>query len=376
VLVVDDEAPIRAAFARILKNAGFETEGASNGKQAVELLASRRFDAILSDIAMPQMDGIGLLRAVREHDLDVPIVLVTGSPSLETALKAVEYGALRYLRKPIEAPEVVATVEQAVRLGRMARLKREALELIGDTTKQLGDRAGLEVSFGRALAGLWMAYQPIIHYAERRVVAFEALVRSSEPMLPHPGVLIDAAQRLNRLWDLGRAVRSHVATTIAPSKIEQVFVNLHPRDLLDDDTFSGESALGRIATRVVLEITERAPLEDVKDLQMRIERLRKMGFRIAIDDIGAGYAGLASIAQLEPEVMKIDMALIRNIDREPTKQKLVAAIASLCREMGVLVIAEGIETAAERDTVAGLGCELLQGYLFARPGPPFPEAIL
>jgi EAL domain-containing protein (putative c-di-GMP-specific phosphodiesterase class I) len=376
VLVVDDEAPIRAAFARILKNAGFETEGASNGKQAVELLASRRFDAILSDIAMPQMDGIGLLRAVRERDLDVPIVLVTGSPSLETALKAVEYGALRYLRKPIEAPEVVATVEQAVRLGRMARIKREALELYGDSTKQIGDRAGLEVSFGRALAGLWMAYQPIVHYAERRVVAFEALMRSREPMLPHPGVLIDAAQRLNRLVDLGRAVRCHVAGTVATSQIEQVFVNLHPQDLLDDDTFSSESALGKIASRVVLEITERAPLEDVSDLQLRIERLRKLGFRIAIDDIGAGYAGLASIAQLEPEVMKIDMSLIRNIDREPTKQKLVAAITSLCREMGVLVIAEGIETPAERDTVAGLGCELLQGYLFARPGPPFPEAVL
>jgi EAL domain-containing protein (putative c-di-GMP-specific phosphodiesterase class I) len=376
VLVVDDEAPIRAAFARILKNAGFETEGASNGKQAVELLASRRFDAILSDIAMPQMDGIGLLRAVRERDLDVPIVLVTGSPSLETALKAVEYGALRYLRKPIEAPEVVATVEQAVRLGRMARIKREALELIGDSSKQLGDRAGLEVSFSRALTGLWMAYQPIIHYAERRVVAFEALLRSTEPMLPNPGVIIDAAQRLHRLADLGRAVRRHVAATVATSKIEQVFVNLHPQDLLDDDTFSTEAPLGKIATRVVLEITERAPLEDVKDLQVRIERLRKMGFRIAIDDIGAGYAGLGSIAQLEPEVMKIDMALIRNIDREPTKQKLVSAIASLCREMGVLVIAEGIETPAERDMVTRLGCELLQGYLFARPGPPFPDAIL
>jgi EAL domain-containing protein (putative c-di-GMP-specific phosphodiesterase class I) len=377
VLVVDDEAPIRAAFARILKSAGFETEGASNGKQAVELLAARRFDAILSDIAMPQMDGIGLLRAVRERDLDVPIILVTGSPSLETALKAVEYGALRYLRKPIEAPEVVASVEHAVRLGRMARLKREALELYGDASKRLGDRAGLEVNFERALAGLWMAYQPIVHYRERRVIAFEALMRSSEPMLPNPGVMLDAAQRLDRLSDLGRAIRQHVArTVIALNPPEQLFVNLHPQDLLDEDTFSADSELGKIASKVVLEITERAPLEEVKDLKMRVDRLRKLGFRIAIDDIGAGYAGLASIAQLEPEVMKIDMALIRDIDREPTKQKLVAAITALCREMQVLVIAEGIETTAERDVVVSLGCDLLQGYLFARPGPPFPTAIL
>jgi EAL domain-containing protein (putative c-di-GMP-specific phosphodiesterase class I) len=156
--------------------------------------------------------------------------------------------------------------------------------------------------------------------------------------------------------------------------IPQVFVNLHPTDLLDDDLFADSSALCSIAQKVVLEITERASLSGIPDLQTRIAQLRTLGFRIAIDDVGAGYAGLTSIALLEPEVIKIDMALIRDIDREPTKRRIVSAMASLCREMNVLVIPEGIETAAERDTLVSLGCDLMQGYLFAKPGKPFPEA--
>jgi EAL domain-containing protein (putative c-di-GMP-specific phosphodiesterase class I) len=106
----------------------------------------------------------------------------------------------------------------------------------------------------------------------------------------------------------------------------------------------------------------------------RVARLRDIGFRIAVDDIGAGYAGLSSIAQLEPDVVKIDMAMVRHIDVEPTKQKLVSAMAKLCQEMNVRVIAEGVETTAERDTLAALGCDLMQGYFFARPSLPFPEA--
>lgn len=374
VLVVDDEAALIAAYSRWLTTAGFAVDQASNGNQAIERLQHKRYDAIVSDISMPELDGIGLLRAVREHDLDVPLVLVTGSASLATALEAVEFGALRYLRKPLAMNELVSVVEQATRLGRMARVKREAVELLGDQTKQLGDRASLELAFDRALEGLWMAYQPIVHYTERRIIAYEALLRSKELSLPHPGAIVDAAQRLGRLTALGRAVRRQVALTVSPSAVPQVFVNLHPNDLLDEELFSPDAPLTRIAHRVVLEITERASLDDIRDVQTRVTNLRQLGFRIAIDDMGAGYAGLSSIVQLEPEVMKIDMALVRDIDQSATKQKLVGAMVRLCAEMKVMVIAEGIETAAERDALLRLGCDIMQGYLFVKPDRAFPEA--
>jgi EAL domain-containing protein (putative c-di-GMP-specific phosphodiesterase class I)/CheY-like chemotaxis protein len=374
VLIADDEPSIVAAFARALQMQGYTVERAANGKAAVEQMQRTRFDCVVSDISMPELDGIGLLRAVRECDLDVPVILVTGSPSLDTALQAVEYGALRYMRKPVELPEFVSVVEQVVRLGKMARVKRMALDHLGDVSMQLGDRAGLEVRFSRALAGLWMAYQPIVHYSKRRIYAYEALMRTNEETLPHPGAVLDAAQRLGKLPELGRAVRRSVAMTVSKSPIPLALVNLHPQDLMDDELFSPDAPLSKLATRVVLEVTERASLDEIKDLQTRVSRLRAMGYRLAVDDIGAGYAGLTSIAQLQPEIMKIDMALVRDVDVDSTRQKLVGAMVSLCKEMNVVVIAEGIETRTERDTVARLGCDLMQGYLFARPGEPFPEA--
>jgi EAL domain-containing protein (putative c-di-GMP-specific phosphodiesterase class I) len=151
-----------------------------------------------------------------------------------------------------------------------------------------------------------------------------------------------------------------------------LFVNLHPEDLLDPHLVHAGSALSRLAESVVLEVTERASLGRVDGVRRKVAELREVGFRIAIDDLGAGYAGLTSFAQLEPEIVKLDMTLIRDIDTSPMKQKLVSSMTALCKEMGMLVVAEGIETAAERDSVIDLGCDLLQGYLFARPGRPFP----
>src|SRR5262249_10274375 len=152
-----------------------------------------------------------------------------------------------------------------------------------------------------------------------------------------------------------------------------LFVNLHTMDLLDEDLLSPDSPLSRIANRVVLEITERASLDGVKDVRSRIAALREMGFRIAIDDFGAGYAGLASFALLEPEIVKLDIMLVGDIHVNATKQKLVKSMAELCKDMGIMVVGEGVETAEVRDALVALGCDLLQGYFFARPGTPFPE---
>jgi len=123
----------------------------------------------------------------------------------------------------------------------------------------------------------------------------------------------------------------------------------------------------------VLEVTERSAIDDVKDIQVRVGALRRLGFRIAIDDLGAGYAGLSSFAALEPEIVKLDMSLIRNVHRSEIRQRLVGSMASVCREMNMRVVAEGVELREEYAIVLEAGCDLLQGYLFARPGPPFPE---
>lgn len=374
VLLVDDDPAVLRAFGRTLRRAGFEVDEAADGKEAVERVHRDGFDVILSDIAMPGMSGIQLLREVREHDLHVPVVLVTGDPAVSTAVQALEYGAFHYLTKPVGDESLVSVTEKAAQLYRMAQFKEQAAALLGNAGGLGADRAGLEASLGRALDTLWMAYQPIVRVADHGVFGYEALLRSDEPSLPHPGAVIDAAERLGWLDRLGRAIRERASEPIARSPERgMLFVNLHTTDLLDPDLWSPDAPLSSIADQVVLEITERASLDAVKDVRQRVAMLREMGFRIAVDDLGAGYAGLTSFAQLEPEIVKLDMSLVRDIHVTPTKQKIVRSMTSLSKDMGMLVVAEGVENAEERDTLVELGCDLLQGFFLARPGRPFPE---
>lgn len=374
VLLVDDELAILRAYTRVLTREGYQVKTATDGLQARALLEHESFDVILSDVCMPGMDGLNLLRTVRKIDADVPVILATGAPSTQDAGEAVEFGALLYLIKPFEFKTLLQVVDHALRLHQFAKLKRDAITHLGVPSAHVGVSSGLESRFDEALSSLWMAFQPIVHWRTRRVVGFEALARCNDPRLTQPPDLVDAAERLDRLNDLGRAIRDQVAASLPAAPPDaQIFVNLHARDLMDNSLFSPASPLSRFAHRVTLEITERAPLDTMRDVSGRVATLRAMGFRIAVDDMGAGYAGLTAFAQIKPEVVKLDMSLIRGLDKEPVKRKLISAMTSLCKEMGMMVIAEGIETAAERDALDELGCEFMQGYLFARPGRGFPS---
>jgi EAL domain-containing protein (putative c-di-GMP-specific phosphodiesterase class I)/ActR/RegA family two-component response regulator len=368
VLLVDDDQDILEYYSDVLKPKGYQVQTASDGKEAIALAKWRRYDVIVSDISMPGMDGITFLRTVRETNLDVPVILATADPRAETAIRAVEYGAFRYLTKPVGAADLRKVVEYAVCLNRMARAKREALMVVSGVNGYAGDRAGLEASFERAMSTTWMAYQPIVSWSKKNVIGYEALARTGDPTLSSPLALIETAEKVGRLVEMGRAFRAMVASTLhAIPESASVFVNVHPKDFDDEDLFSPAAPLSKSANRVVLEITERASMELVSNAQARIAQLRKMGYRIAIDDLGAGHAGLATFARLEPDVVKIDMALTRGVDTNPTKQKVIRSLTSLCQDLNMMVVIEGVETQAERDAVIGVGCDALQGFLFGFP---------
>jgi EAL domain-containing protein (putative c-di-GMP-specific phosphodiesterase class I) len=374
VLVVDDDDLLREVLTDILREAGLEVETASTGTEAVAKLDAGGTDVILSDVMMPGMDGIELLKRVRERDLDVPVVLMTGGPSLGSAVKAVEYGAFRYLTKPMEGSEVVAVVQRAARMHRLARLKRQALAEVGGEDFLLGDRAGLEARFSRVIASLFVAHQPIVSMKDRTLFAYEALMRSGEPSLANPGEVLQTAERLGRLDELGRAIRVAAASGLATAPPGALlFVNVHPADLEDDDLYDRHAPLSLVASRVVLEITERASLEGLDGVASRVRELRDIGYRIAIDDLGAGYAGLTSLARLEPEVVKLDMSLVRGLQENPTRLRLVESMTRVCRQLGMKVVSEGVETAEERDALLQLDGDLAQGYFFARPAKGYPE---
>jgi EAL domain-containing protein (putative c-di-GMP-specific phosphodiesterase class I) len=377
VLVVDDEPITARGYARALTAAGYKVTVAHDGREAAAMAHKQSFDVVVSDISMPDMDGLALLRAIRERDLDVPMIFMTGSPAIETAIEAIEYGAFRYMLKPVPSEALLVVIERAVRVHKFARVRREAAAVHELEGKQIGDRAGLEARFSSAIEKLWVAAQPIVSWSGRSTFAYETLLRTDEPTLRSPLDFFDAAERLGRASELGRIIRGHVARQMRdmPQSVS-IFVNLHPADLEDPELYADEGALTPFAKHVVLEITERAALDRIHELSTRVTRLRALGYRIAIDDLGAGYAGLTSFAQLEPEVVKVDMSLVRGIDSSPVKQKLVRSIVALCTELGIQLVAEGIETPAERDMLINLGADLCQGYLFAKPGRGYPVPVM
>jgi EAL domain-containing protein (putative c-di-GMP-specific phosphodiesterase class I) len=322
------------------------------------------------------MDGMQLLREVRQLDLDVPLIFLTGQPSLETAMAAMEHGGYRYLAKPIEQEKLIAAVKDASAHHRLAMLKRKALEVCEAGGWLIEDLDDLQGRFDRALDKLWVAYQPIVEWPKHSVFGYEALLRSSDEDLSTPGKLLDAAERLGRVQELGTRMRQAIAESAREAPAGALlFANLHALDLTNDDLYSLHSPLAALAERVVLEVTERTALHRVDHLRERMEKLRDLGFRIAVDDLGASHAGLSSFAQLEPDMVKLDISLVRNVDTSATKANLIKSMIALCtHELGMRVVCEGVENVAQRDTLQSIGADLLQGYLFGMPSPGFHHA--
>ena len=373
VLIVDDEPALLRGLERTLSLAGFDVVTAKDGDTAIQQLKNASIDVVLTDIELGGMSGVDLLRIVRAYDLDVPVIFMTGKPTLDTAIEAVSLGALQYLVKPLDEQALTKTLARASKLHRIALLRREAMKRDGEIDPRASDRAGLMALFDAACRKLDMVFQPIVNVRRRAVIGYEALVRSSEPALSTPGTLLTAARKLNSLPRLGRQIRSRIATDIARLSGDcLIFVNIDTADLSDPALFSTEGELSQLAERVVFELSEQGEMELVRDLGSRVSLLRNLGYRIAVDDFGAAQGGLKSLALLEPDYVKLDMSLVREIHVSSVQQKLVEAVMSLSSDMQATVTAEGVERVEERDTLGRMGCEIMQGYLFARPSPSFP----
>ncbi len=370
ILVVDDDELTRRTLARTLGDT-FEVRTIATVTEALADIARRSYAAIVCDIELPDGSGTNLLAQARHLGSDVPFIFVTGHPTVETATAALNLGAIRYLTKPINSDEIMESVKRAVMLHELGVLRARTNSL----PPVEGDPAVEdERRLYRALKGIWMAFQPIVSWRQRTVVGYEALLRTQEPSLARPLDLIACAERHAKIDELGKSVRAKIAECIAEAPHQhRIFVNLHSRDLINDDLFDQDAPLSQYASRIVLEITERASLDVVDDLSSRLNRLRRMGYSIAVDDLGAGYAGLSSVVRLEPQVVKFDMSLVRGIVDNHTKQQLVQSMSRVCRELGMAVVVEGVETDLEAYTLARLGCDLFQGYCFARPARGFPE---
>ncbi len=226
-------------------------------------------------------------------------------------------------------------------------------------------------------AAFRMVYQPLVKVEDLSILAYEALVRCDQEELKNPHVLFDVAEKSGRLWTLSRLLRRMAVEAVSalPGDGRLMFVNLHPDDFEDPQLLALEPFVVEHAERLVFEVTERATIADFDLFRSNIAVLRESGVRIAVDDLGSGYAALNSVAELSPDYIKFDITLIRDIDSSPIRQNLLRNMIAFARDTGALTVGEGVETKAELRTLRELGCHYVQGYYLARPAPEFIDAI-
>jgi diguanylate cyclase (GGDEF)-like protein len=213
-------------------------------------------------------------------------------------------------------------------------------------------------------------YQPIVEPHTEKHFAYEALCRPQHKDFGNPLELIGTAERQGRIIELGRVLRQISVQGIPKMPDDALlFINLHPHEVVDPTLAVGEGLLLEHAHRVVFEITETAEIRDFKRTRGILKGLQDQGFRIALDDLGAGYASLQSLANLEPDFVKLDREFLQGIEADNRSSRLLRHILEFAKDEGMEVIAEGIETANDRDKVRDLGCTYIQGYFYGKPKP-------
>ena len=213
---------------------------------------------------------------------------------------------------------------------------------------------------------VYIDYHPILTTDTGEIFGYEALARGVMRSLRSPEVMFEVAAEADLIWELSRLCRSRAVEGMASWLTDQqlLFLNVDPHDF-SDPTF--DSLETTDPERVVIEITERTAIKDYPKFRERLQTFRDRGFRFAVDDAGSGYAGLGSIANLEPDFIKLDISLINSIDTNFIKQNLVETMVKFAEEHDAMVIAEGVERAEELETVKQLGVPLVQGFFLHRP---------
>ncbi|MCB9730630.1 MAG: EAL domain-containing protein [Deltaproteobacteria bacterium] len=228
--------------------------------------------------------------------------------------------------------------------------------------------------------GYAYAFQPIVDVHRRRIYSYEALIRGpqGEPawsvlgrVAPEAASAFDHQTRVAAITAAGRlGIDCHLNVNCLPSSLEDPAAALAA-------TLTAARRARLPLSRLIIEVTENEMIADRERFAHTIGEFRRAGVKIAIDDFGAGYSGLNLLAEFQPDLIKLDMALVRGIESHGPRQAIVRAIVSACEDLGMEIIAEGVETLDELSWCEDAGVSLFQGYLLGRPGfDCLPEAEL
>ncbi|HXF37005.1 MAG TPA: EAL domain-containing protein [Actinomycetota bacterium] len=378
VLIADDEPELRGALADLISSEDhLRLVGvAADADEAIELAISTGPDVALVDVRMPAGGGPRATREILRASPGTRVLALSAYEDRATVLEMLRAGAVGYLVKGTAPDEIVRAVERAAR-GQTSLSAEVMAGVVQELSTQLRreelaaeERRSQVSRVRRAVAGegLAIVFQPIFDLRDRRIVGLEALARFSlEPARP-PVAWFQEAASVGLGVDL-EVTAIERALAEFPRLPPDAYLSLNVSQATALSSRCRDLLTGAEAARIVVEITEHERVEDYDALLEALDGLRGLGARIAIDDAGAGFASLRHTLRLDPDLIKLDISLTRDIDADRARRALASALISFAEEMGMTIVAEGIERQAELDTLLRLGVRYGQGFFLAKPGP-------
>lgn len=378
VLLADDDPAVLAALTDLLNGEpGVSVVAtARDADTAVVLASAHRPDIALVDMIMPG-GGARAVHGIRRVSPETRFVALSAHDDRASVAAMLRAGALGYVVKGAPVGEILDAVERASR--GLASLSGPAAAAVSSELDEHLGRQELAVERAAVLVeqitgvlepgSIRAVYQPIFELATLRVVGYEALARFDREPVRGPDVWFAAADEAGLRLELElAAIRAAVARFSELPGPASLALNVSPATAVSEELAT--LLLGLPAERLVIEITEHAPVADYDALGAGLAGLRSQGVRLSVDDAGAGFASLRHILLLAPDIIKLDISLTRSIEADRARRSMASALIAFATEMGIKVVAEGIETAAELGVLRDLGAGYGQGYLLGRPGEP------
>jgi len=321
-------------------------------------------DIVLLDLVLPDIPGFDVCRKLREdkNTRHLPIIILSVRYLYEDKIEGLYLGADDYITKPFEYEELFARMEAVMR-------RREIFK-----TGEDEERGAVVIELRRIIDHKLLVpfFQPIFYLKPFRLCGIEVLSRPPvKSILANPEILFEAALRFGFYYDLEILGWTKAFQGILASGYNgKVFLNSNPY-LIESTEFARIRMLiesFRFDKKdIVFEITERSAITDYKMFYERLKEYQHVGFGVAIDDLGGGFASLESIVEISPQYVKIDISIIRDLNKNPLKLSVVRFIVDFCKENGIISVAEGVETKEEFDILLSMGVDAVQGYFLAMP---------
>jgi len=368
ILIIDGDKKSAQVTSNLLESHSYKADVTHNNVDALAQINNFP-DLILLDRTLPDIDGLEICKAVRSNKRlqHISIIVLAKQDVSAEKVKGLREGADDYVIKPVDNEELIARIEAVLRRNQVFRESQDKRGVLVTELKEILDEE------------LITPYvQPIYLMDTHLPYGLEALSR------PRTDGLIDNAEFLFKtalILDMYSEVemlcwRKAVGAWKKIANREKLFLNCTPYFIesgrLNKDFLTN---LNIDLSSIVLEITERTAIQDQKLFLGELNTLRSYGIKIAVDDVGSGFASLDTVIEIRPDIVKIDRHLVHNLHKDELRYNIMEAVISFCKKSKMMTVAEGIEYEEELDVVSELGVDAIQGYLIGKPAPEISSDI-